>query len=83
MGMLRADIESLEQNGITGVALKRLGDPEVIALWFGEGDLVTPDFIRDAAKQALDEGYTFAKCLLFAYRLFQVRVQRQGFQYHR
>jgi hypothetical protein len=32
MGMLRADIESLEQNGITGVALKRLGDPEVIPL---------------------------------------------------
>ena len=59
MGMLRADIESLEQNGITGVALKRLGDPEVIPLWFGEGDLVTPDFIRDAAKQALDEGHTF------------------------
>ena len=59
MGMLRADIESLEQNGITGVALKRLGDPSVIALWFGEGDLVTPDFIRAAAKQALDEGLTF------------------------
>ena len=59
MGMLRADIESLEQNGITGVALKRLGDPSVIALWFGEGDLVTADFIRAAAKQALDEGLTF------------------------
>ncbi len=59
MGMLRADIESLEQNGITGIALTRLGDPDVIPLWFGEGDLVTPDFIRDAAKQALDEGYTF------------------------
>ncbi len=59
MGMLRADIEALEQNGITGVALKRLGDPKVIALWFGEGDLVTPAFIREAAKQALDEGLTF------------------------
>ena len=59
MGMLRADIEALEQNGITGIALTRLGDPDVIALWFGEGDLVTPDFIRDAAKQALDDGYTF------------------------
>jgi aspartate aminotransferase len=59
MGMLRADIEALEQNGITGVALKRLGDPSVIALWFGEGDLVTPAFIRDAAKQALDDGHTF------------------------
>ncbi len=28
-------------------------------LWFGEGDLVTPAFIRDAAKQALDDGRTF------------------------
>ena len=59
MGMLRADIEALEQNGITGIALTRLGDPHVIALWFGEGDLVTAEFIRDAAKQALDDGHTF------------------------
>ena len=59
MGMLRDEIEALEQNGITGVALKRIGDPNVIPLWFGEGDLVTPAFIRDAAKLALDEGYTF------------------------
>jgi aspartate/methionine/tyrosine aminotransferase len=57
--MFREEIEALEQNGITGVALRRIGDPSVIPLWFGEGDLVTPDFIRDAAKQALDEGYTF------------------------
>ena len=59
MGMLRANIESLEQNGITGIALTRLGDPDVIALWFGEGDLITAPFIRDAAKQALDDGHTF------------------------
>jgi len=57
--MLREEIEALEQNGITGIALPRIGDPDVIALWFGEGDLVTPDFIRAAASQALDEGYTF------------------------
>ncbi len=57
--MLREEIEALQQNGITGVALKRIGDPSVIPLWFGEGDEVTPAFIRDAAKQALDDGYTF------------------------
>lgn len=57
--MLREEIETLEQNGITRVALTRLGDPDVIPLWFGEGDLVTPAFIREAAKTALDEGYTF------------------------
>jgi len=49
----------MEQNGITGIALPRLGDPSVIPLWFGEGDLVTPTFIREAAKEALDDGQTF------------------------
>ncbi|MCA3338520.1 MAG: pyridoxal phosphate-dependent aminotransferase [Roseomonas sp.] len=32
---------------------------DVIPLWFGEPDTVTPDFVRDAAKLALDEGKTF------------------------
>ncbi|MEQ8232343.1 MAG: pyridoxal phosphate-dependent aminotransferase [Gammaproteobacteria bacterium] len=57
--MLREEIEALEQNGITRVAMSRLGDPAVIPLWFGEGDAVTPEYIRTAAKQALDDGYTF------------------------
>lgn len=59
MPLLRAEIESLEQNGITRMALPRIGDPSVIPLWFGEGDEVTAEFIREAAKAALDEGYTF------------------------
>ncbi len=57
--LLRQEFETLEQNGITRVALPRIGDPDVIPLWFGEGDLVTPDFIRNAAKQAIDDGLTF------------------------
>ncbi len=57
--MVRHVIETLEQNGITKVAFPRLGDPAVIALWFGEGDTVTPAFIREAAKAALDDGQTF------------------------
>jgi len=36
-----------------------LGDPGIIPLWFGESDLVTPQFICDAAKDALDKGQTF------------------------
>ena len=55
----RPEIAALEQNGITRVALARLDDPKVIPLWFGEGDLVTDALIRDAAKQALDDGDTF------------------------
>jgi len=59
MDFLRPEIAALEQNGITRVALTRIGDPEVIALWFGEGDTVTEAFIREAAKDALDAGDTF------------------------
>ncbi len=33
--------------------------PDVIQLWFGEPDTVTPDFVREAAKAALDDGKTF------------------------
>ncbi len=56
---IRSAITNLEPNGIGAVAMLGLGEPDVIALWFGETDLVTPAFIRDAAKQALDEGRTF------------------------
>lgn len=35
------------------------GDPDVIPLWFGEGDLATPQFICDAAAAAMHGGETF------------------------
>ena len=59
MTAIRQDILSLAPNGISEVAMAGLGAPDVIPLWFGEGDLVTPAFIREAAKQALDDGKTF------------------------
>jgi aspartate/methionine/tyrosine aminotransferase len=59
MGPIRENIAALELSGITRVAAGALGDPEVVPLWFGESDIVTPDFIRAAAKRALDEGRTF------------------------
>ncbi len=59
MPVYRPEIEALEQNGITRVALPRITDPTVIPLWFGEGDQVTADFIREEAKAALDNGETF------------------------
>ncbi|MFC3676212.1 pyridoxal phosphate-dependent aminotransferase [Ferrovibrio xuzhouensis] len=33
--------------------------PDMIKLWFGEGDEPTPEFIREGAKAALDRGETF------------------------
>ncbi len=59
MSPIRPAILALEQNGIGAVAALGLGDPDLLPLWFGESDLVTPDFIRDAAKRALDDGHTF------------------------
>ena len=59
MSVLRDYIETLEQNGITKVAFPRINDPDVIPLWFGEGDLPTPAFIREACKQALDDEQTY------------------------
>jgi len=56
---IRSAIEALEPNGIGLVAMTGLGEPDLIPLWFGESDLVTPSFIREAAKQALDDGKTF------------------------
>lgn len=47
-------------NRIVEVAsLGGLDRPGLIPLWFGESDLVTPKFIRDAAAKALDDGKTF------------------------
>jgi aspartate/methionine/tyrosine aminotransferase len=59
MKPIRDVIENLEPNGIGLVAMMALGEPDLIPLWFGESDLVTPAFIRDAAKTALDDGKTF------------------------
>src|SRR6185312_9993818 len=59
MSPIRPAIRNLDINGIAQVAAQGLGDPDIIPLWFGESDLVTPRFICDAARQALDDGKTF------------------------
>jgi aspartate/methionine/tyrosine aminotransferase len=56
---IRREIAELKHNGIGAVSALAFGKPDLIPLWYGEGDLVTPEFIRDAAKRALDEGKTF------------------------
>lgn len=56
---LRPQIVDMSTDNIAELAMlaKDLGD--VIPLWYGESDLVTPAFVRDAAKAALDQGMTF------------------------
>lgn len=56
---VRAAIEALPASKIGEVANVAFGDPSVVALWFGEGDLPTPSFICDAAADALRRGETF------------------------
>ncbi len=56
---IRPGILGLAPNAIAEVSRTGLGQPDVIPLWFGETDLVTPAFIRDATKKALDDGKTF------------------------
>ena len=57
--MIRPSIEALPVSRIREVANAGLGRTDVLKFWFGEGDHVTPEFIRAAAKAALDAGETF------------------------
>jgi aspartate/methionine/tyrosine aminotransferase len=56
---VRPQIQDMVTDNIAVLADKARHLEGVIPLWFGEGDMVTPAFIRDAAKRALDEGHTF------------------------
>ena len=55
----RATIQSLRASRIREVANAGMGRTDVLPFWFGEPDEVTPEFIREAAKQSLDAGETF------------------------
>lgn len=57
--MLRPSLDPLPASRIREVANAAMGRDDVLKFWFGEGDLPTPAFIREAAKAALDEGETF------------------------
>ncbi len=51
-------ISGIELNQICDIADLAREDPDVIKLWIGEGDLPTPDFIREAAVASLAAGQT-------------------------
>jgi aspartate/methionine/tyrosine aminotransferase len=55
----RATLTQIEESKIREVANAGMGMADLLAFWFGEPDQVTPDFIREAAKKALDTGATF------------------------
>jgi len=56
---IRQAIAELPFSKIRAVSRLGMAMPDVIPLWFGEGDVPTPPFIVDAAKASLDRGHTF------------------------
>lgn len=55
----RPSVKALQPSLIRKVSNAAIGKTDVIPLWFGEPDQPTPQFIREAAKDAIDEGQTF------------------------
>jgi aspartate/methionine/tyrosine aminotransferase len=55
----RDAVLALRGSQIREVVNAALSKPDVMRFWFGEPDQVTPEFIRAAAKKALDDGETF------------------------
>jgi aspartate/methionine/tyrosine aminotransferase len=56
---VRADIGRIPLENISTLAKGALGDPDVIPLWFGEGDLAAPAFVGEAMAQAVRDGHVF------------------------
>jgi aspartate aminotransferase len=56
---LRPVVDGMEMQKIIAVSAYARGFEDVIALWYGESDIVTDDRFREACKDALDQGHTF------------------------
>ncbi|MFN7197525.1 MAG: pyridoxal phosphate-dependent aminotransferase, partial [Hylemonella sp.] len=56
---MRQIVRELEESRIREVANAGLGRDDVLAFWFGEGDEVTPEVVRQAAIASLQRGETF------------------------
>ncbi|MEO3432551.1 pyridoxal phosphate-dependent aminotransferase [Inquilinus sp. CAU 1745] len=59
LSAIRPEIAQLPESGILIVANYGREKEGLLPLWFGEGDLPTPDFIGEAATTALKAGNTF------------------------
>lgn len=59
IGYIRPAVAAIEEQQILAVSKLALGDPSVIALWYGESDMPTDPDIRQVAIDSLNEGETF------------------------
>ena len=55
----RPAVQALRSSKIREVANAGMGGKDLLAFWFGEPDEVTPEFIRRAGIEALEQGETF------------------------
>lgn len=55
----RPQVAALTSSRIRDIANAGMGRDDLAIFWFGEGDEVTPDFIRRAAQDAIGNGETF------------------------
>jgi len=55
----RPSLRRIPLENISTVAGPAIGDPSIIPLWFGEGDLATPAFVGEAMARAIQAGHTF------------------------
>lgn len=56
---LAESVRAVPRSRIRELAEMAMSMPDVLRLYFGESDQPTPDFVKRAAAQALDDGYTF------------------------
>lgn len=59
LGGVRGPIRDIPLDNIAALAKDRLGDPTVVPLWFGEGDVAAPAFIAEALARAIADGHVF------------------------
>ncbi len=59
LGLINPQTRALEESGIVEVFNYGRNRQGLIPLWVGEGDLVTPAFISEAATRSLAAGETF------------------------
>ena len=87
---LSAPAKSLPESGIVEVMNYGRRREGTVALWAGEGDLPTPDFISDAAARSLKSGETFytwqrgipelrEQLALYHHRLYGVPAERERY----
>ncbi|HUO13125.1 MAG TPA: pyridoxal phosphate-dependent aminotransferase [Caulobacteraceae bacterium] len=55
----RRQIRDISLENIASLAGDRFGDPSIIPLWFGEGDVPAPAFIGAAMARAIADGHVF------------------------